>query len=211
MSLQAFQRALVDLTLAPEDTRRLIEGDISILKSYDLDELEMRRIVDVVRQPGMSVHCTIARGNRFDGIGEVFPMTCVLLEPVLRDLLAELWAEVRPTNYQFAGEEDAFAGIVRQKLSTNQLSIPYLEEVFNYESICWEMAQQMRQQTDANHEVHAIMEFNHPPNLLLEPLSELTAPPEGLPMGNYRARLTLRGTRFHVEMLSESAEEPLEQ
>ena len=202
MSLQAFQRALVDLTLAPQNSRRLLEGDLTILQPYDLDELEVRRLVDVVRQPGMSVHCTIARGNRFDAIGEVFPMTLVLLEPVLRDLLNELWDSHHPTNYQFAGEEDAFAEFVKRKLSTNQLSIPYLDEVFNYECVCWEMAQQMRQQTHRDHEVEAVMEFNHPPDQLLEPLSRLEAPPEDLPTGTYRARLTLRGTRFHVEMLS---------
>src|SRR2546425_1890277 len=123
MSLQAFQQALVDLTLAPQQTRRLIQGDLTILDSYDLDERELSRLLDVVKHPGMSLNCTIARGNRFDAIGEVFPMTCVLLEPVLRDLLAELWENVRPTNYQFAGEEEAFAGIVRQKLSNSELSI----------------------------------------------------------------------------------------
>ena len=205
MSLQAFQRALVDLTLSPEISRRLLEGDVTILEPYDLDEVERRRLVDVVQQPGMSINCTIARGNRFDAIGEVFPMTLVLLEPELRDLLSELWENHHPSNYQFAGEEDAFAAFVKEKLSTNQFSIPYLDEVFNYESICWQMAQEMRNQTERDHEVHAIMEFKHPPDLLLEPLSRLVAPPEGLPTGKFRARLTLRGTRFDVEMISDDA------
>jgi hypothetical protein len=205
MSLQAFQRALVDLTLSPESSRRLLEGDASILNGYDLDEIERQRLVDVVRQPGMSINCTIARGNRFDAIGEVFPMTLVLLEPELRDLLNELWEKHHPSNYQFAGEENAFASFVREKLSTNQISIPYLEEVFNYECLCWQMAQEMRNQTERDHEVHEIMEFKHQPDLLLEPLSRLGAPPEDLPTGTYRARLTLRGTRFYVEMISASS------
>jgi hypothetical protein len=204
MSLQAFQQALVDLTLAPHQTRRLIQGDLTLLESYDLNEREVRRLLDVVRQRGMSLNCTIARGNRFDAIGEVFPMTCVLLEPVLRDLLAELWETVRPTNYQFAGEEEAFAGIVRRKLSNNEVSIPYLREVFAYECLCWELAQEMRNQTEVDHEVSAIIEFQHPPDLLLLPLSEMLAPPDGLPEGTYRARVSLRGTRFHVEMIPAS-------
>ena len=208
MSLQAFQQALVDLTLAPQQTRRLIRGDLTILDSYDLDERELSRLLDVVNHPGMSLNCTIARGNRFDAIGEVFPMTCVLLEPVLRDLLAELWENVRPTNYQFAGEEEAFAGIVRQKLSNSELSIPYLEEIFAYECRCWELAQEMRNQTELDHEVDAIIEFHHPPDLLLPPLSEMTAPPAGLPTGVYRARLTLRRNRFHVEMISALPDDP---
>ena len=202
MSLQAFQRALVDLTLSPENSRRLMEGDVSVLAPYELDEQETRRLLDVVRQPGMSINCTIARGNRFDAIGEVFPMTLVLLEPQLRELLADLWENHTPTNYQFAGEEDAFAAFVKEKMANKQLCIPYLDEVFKYECLCWELAQSMRNQTERDHEVHAIIEFNHPPHLLLEPLSQLVAPPEDLPRGTYRARLTLRGTRFDVEMLS---------
>jgi len=208
MSLQAFQQALVDLTLAPQQTRRLIQGDLTVLASYDLDEREISRLLNVVHHPGMSLNCTIARGNRFDAIGEVFPMTCVLLEPVLRDLLAELWETVRPTNYQFAGEEEAFAGIVRQKLSNSDLSIPYLDEIFAYECLCWELAQQMRNQTELDHEMDAVIEFHHPPNLLLPPLSKMTVPPAGLPTGIYRARLILKGTRFHVEMISACSDNP---
>ena len=201
MSLQTFQQALVDLTLAPKSAKRLIQGDLTILESYDLDEREVRRLLDVVNQPGMSLNCTIARGNRFDAIGEIFPMTCVLLEPVLRNLLDELWENYRPTNYQFAGEEQAFADIVRNKLATGELSIAYLDEIFRYEVTCWELAQTMRNQTNRDHEVAAIVEFRHPPDLLLPPLSQLTTPPAGLPTGVYRVRLVLRGTRFDVENL----------
>jgi hypothetical protein len=208
MSLQAFQQVIVDLTLAPRRVRRLLQGDLSLLKTYDLSERERQRILDVIRQPGMSLNCTIARGNRFEGIGELFPMTCVLLEPVLRDLLDELWENFLPTNYQFAGEEEAFAGIVRQKMAKGELSIEYLDEIFAYESLCSELAQQMRNQTNADHEIETIIEFRHPPDLLLPPLSELTAPPSGLPTGVYRARLTLRGTRFDVAMLSASPNDP---
>ena len=77
--------------------------------------------MDVIQQPGMSLNCTIARGNRFEAIAELFPMTCVLLEPVLRELLDELWEHVFPTNYQFAGEEEAFAGIVRQEIGKRRI------------------------------------------------------------------------------------------
>src|ERR1035438_4656877 len=117
MSLQAFQQAIVDLTLAPHRVRLLLKGDLSLLKTYSLTERERQRILDVIRQPGMALNCTIARGNRFEAIGELFPMTCVLLEPVLRDLLDELWGKFLPTNYQFAGEEEAFANIVRRKMA----------------------------------------------------------------------------------------------
>jgi hypothetical protein len=205
MSLQGFQQVIVDLTLAPKTIRRLLGGDLSPLDSYDLTEPECQRVLDVIRQPGMSVNCSIARGNRFEAIGELFPMTCVLLEPILRELLDELWEDFRPTNYQFAGEEDAFTSIVLRKMAAGDLPIEYLDEIFAYESLCADLARRMRNQTDPGQEFDALVEFHHPPDLLLPPLSELKAPPAGLPRGLYRALLTLRGTRFDVEMLSASS------
>ena len=207
MSLQAFQQAIVELTLAPRRVRQLLRGDLSVLANYDLTERERRRVLDAVRQPGMALNCTIARGNRFEAVAEMFPMTCVLLKPVLRELLDELW-EAPPTNYQFEGEEEAFMGIVRRKLASGELAIEYLEEIFGYESRCVELAQRMRGQADQDGESEAIVEFHHPPELLLVPLSEYTAPPPGLPTGIYRARLTLRGEQFDVEMLAASLDGP---
>jgi hypothetical protein len=202
MSLRAFQHAVVELTLAPRRARRLAQGDLSVIEAYDLAERERQRLLDIVRQPGMSLNCTIARGNRFEAIGELFPMTCVLLEPILRQLLDELWEDVRPTNYQFTGEADAFVAKVQQKIAQGELPIEYLDEVFAYELICLNMAQEMQNQTDKTCEVERIVEFQHSPEPLLLALSTLNAPPAGLPSGLYRARLLLRGMRFEVEMLS---------
>jgi len=199
MSLADFQHALVDLTLAPGRTRTLFAGDLSVLDTYELTALERERIIDVVHQPGMSVNCTVARANRFEAIGEVFPMTCVLLEPVLRDLLAELWETAHPRDYQFTGEEQLFAEAVRSKM--DELKIPYLDEIFAYELVCWDLAQDMRCQTVPD-ERQAHVEFRHPPDLLLAPLSQLAAPPPGLPEGSYHAVVRLKDGRFDVEMLA---------
>jgi hypothetical protein len=201
MSLQAFQQALVDFTLAPGRARRLIHGDRSPLEAYDLTEREADRLLSVIKQPGMSLNCTIARGNRFNSIGEVFPMTCVLLEPVLRELLDELWEGFRPSSYQFAGEEQAFADMVRQRIAKGELRAEYVDEVFAYECACWELAQQLRSQSHGDKEIDAVVEFKHAPDLLLPPLSEMVAPPPGLPTGVYRVRIVLRGTQFDVEMI----------
>jgi hypothetical protein len=206
MSLEEFQRALVDLTLNPRLAVRLIRGELNGMDNFSLTERESRRIVDIVKQRGMSVSCSLARGNRFEPIGEIFPMTCILLEPVLRDLLDELWQEARPMNYQFSGEEESFAQMIRSKISSGHLFIEYLEEIFNYEWACWQLARQMRAQTDFDHEAAMIIEFKHPPDQLLPPLSELTLPPTGLPEGTYKARITLRGNRFYVTAVSDAAE-----
>jgi hypothetical protein len=206
MSLQAFQQAIVDLTLAPRRVRRLMQGDLSVLERYELTERERKRILFAVAQPGMELNCTIARGNRFEPVAELFPMTCTLLKPVLRELLDEIWEDAPPTNYQFAGEDEAFIKAVRRKIVSGELAIEYLEEIFSYESSCAELARRMGVVTDPNDVGEAILEFQHSPDLLLPPLSEYKLPPSGLPTGRYRARLILRGERFDVEMISATAD-----
>lgn len=208
MSLRAFQQAIVELTLAPRRVRRLLQGDLSVLEKYDLAERERQRILFAAGQPGMELNCTIARGNRFEPVAELFPMTCTLLKPVLRELLDEIWEDAPPTNYQFAGEDEAFIKAVRRKLANGELAIEYLDEIFSYESRCAELARRMGVETGPNDESEALVEFRHPPDLLLPPLSEYKLPPAGLPTGTYLARLILRGEQFDVEMLSATTDPP---
>jgi hypothetical protein len=204
MSLKAFQLAIVELIVAPGRVRRLLQGDLRELDAYDLTQRERQRVLFAVGQPGMELNCVIARGNRFEPVVEAFPMTCTLLKPVLRELLDELWADAPPTNYQFEGEQEAFVRAVAGKLASGELAIEYLDEIFAYEARCAEMAQRLKGGLAAA-ESEAIIEFRHPPDLLLPPLSEYKAPPAGLPTGVFRARLILRGDEFDVEMLSAQA------
>jgi hypothetical protein len=199
MSLQAFQRAVVELTLAPLKARALRAGDSGVLAAYDLTTCEEDRLRDIVRQRGISVHCSLSRGNRYEIIHNAFPMTCVLLKPKLRELLDKLWEEYRPTNYQLAGEETAFAAMVEAKIAAGELSIEYLQEVFAYEVKCLALTRQIWTGTDPHAEVESVVEFQHSPGELLPPLSRLTAPPVGLPKGSYRVWVRLRAGRFRVE------------
>jgi hypothetical protein len=127
-------------------------------------------------------------------------MTCVLLRAVLRPLVDELWQEHCPTNYQLSGEQTAFAAMVQRKIATGELVIEYLEEIFAYEVECLELVQRMRADPDA--EVTAIVEFQHSPDHLLPPLSQLKAPAAELPAGSYLARISLQGEQFEVELLN---------
>lgn len=201
MSLQAFQRAVVELTIAPEKTHLLRAADRSVFAGYDLSELEWERLFSVVCQPGINVHCSLSRGNRFEMIGGVFPMTCVLLEPWLRDLLNELWKEHSPTNYQLAGEETVFAEMIDRKIVAGELCVEYLREVFQYELVCLDLTRRMRNQPDPHAEMEAIVEFQHSPDELLPPLARLTAPPARLSEGRYRALIQLQGGRFKFTVL----------
>lgn len=201
MSLQAFQRAVVDLTLSYPRARALREGDANVLASYDLTPIEQRRILAIVGQPGIAVHCTLSRGNRLEVVVNAFPMTCILLDSRLRQLVNELWRHHSPTNYQLAGEEIAFAELIRDKIAAGELSVEYLPEVLAYEVICLELTNQSWAHAEPDASVEAIADFQHSPDDLLPPLAQLTLPPAGLPTGSYRSRVRLQNKRFEVTVL----------
>ena len=199
MSLQSFQQALVELTLAPWTARALRDGDARQLDDYDLTSRERERLWDIVRQPGISVHCTLSRGNRYEMVVGAFPMTCVLLRPVLRTLLNEIWQQHRPTDYQLACEQTVFAEFISRKITAGDLAIDYLGEIFSYEVACQDLLRQAR--TDPHCKAYAVVRFEHVPDDLFLPLSRLALPPAGLPCGTYAARVVLRDERFELELL----------
>ena len=202
MSFQAFQRAVVDLTLSYSKVRTLREGDGTLLASYDLTPLERHRIVAIVSQPGMAVHCSLSRGNRLEVVVNAFPMTCVLLESQLRALIDELWEQRRPANYQLAGEEDAFAEYIGRRIAVGELSVEYLPEILGYETTCLEMIREHRVQGPWDAAIERLVEFRHSPADLLPPLARLSPPPPGLPPGSYPSRVRLHDGRFDVKRIA---------
>lgn len=201
MSLKGFQQAIVDLTLAPKSAAALRRGETALLARYELTGRERDRLLAAVAQRGMAITCSLARGNRLEVIAGVFPMTCILLKPVLRRLLDDLWEKHQPGNYQLAGEEEAFAAFLQGRIAEGALSIEYLTEIFAYELTCWEMTKQARMIPVAGTRCEAQFEFQHPPDQLLPPLSRLTPPPAGLPAGSYPALVRLSESGFEVQAL----------
>lgn len=204
MSLQAFQRAVVELTLAPHMVEALRGGNLAALADYELTGRERERLIAIAGQRGMAVHRTLARGNRLEIIFEAFPMTCILLRPVLRAIVDELWAQHRPTHYQLAEEADAFIAFLRRKVAQGSLAIPYLPDVFGYELACRALI--LRARSDPDAELETIVMFEHAPEPLLTPLSNLTAPPAGLPRGCYRVAVRLRDGNLAYEVIDAQLE-----
>jgi len=202
MSLAMFQRAVVELTLAPLKARALRDGDADVLVGYELTERERERLVGIVGQAGISVSCSLSRGNRFEVIFQTFPMTCVVLKPVLRELVDEIWETTQPTNYQLVGEETAFVELLKRRLAAGEIDLPYVEDVFGYELACMELTRQSRESVDAVGET--MVDFHCDPDVLLPPLSRLQSPPVGLPKGLYRVRVSLRDDQFEFEGVSQS-------
>ncbi len=202
MSLSGFQRALARLVLSAPDIRRLAGGDDRGLSALELTDRERERLRSVARQPGIWLCCSLARANRFEAIADAYPMTCVVLEPGLRELLDEVWSATPPTNYQFQGEAALFAARVEAGLATGTLTGEYLEEVFRYEAACWDLAQWLRRPHDGADPPRATVTFRHAPDRLLEPLSRMVAPPPGLPRGEYVVEVRLENGDFSVDVLS---------
>lgn len=176
------------------------------LQAYGLTPLESHRLVEVAREPGMELNCTLARGNRFAPIVEMFPLTCELLKSQLRSLLEELWSRHRPDNYQLAGEEDAFAELLEQKCSRGELASPYVEEIFNYERTCLELARSLRYVAASalpgpGAEPFRFARFAHDPGILVPALERRETPPPDLPASDYVVRITLRGDALHVDLV----------
>jgi hypothetical protein len=201
MSLKEFQRAAVDLTLAPNLFGALRRGETAVLDQYDLSERERKRLREVSRQPGMAMNCSLARGNRLELIVGAFPKTCTLLRPFLPRLLDELWEQRKPDNYQLFGEEDAFAAFIAQKVSHGELVVEYLSDIFTYERTCRDLAIQLETGAGADSVLEAMVEFRHAPDELLAPLGRHVAPPSGLPSGVFPTRVRLSEEGLEVDPL----------
>jgi len=175
------------------------------LVAYDLSLLEQQRLTDISQQAGLALLCSLTRGNRFAPIVEAFPLTCELLIDCLRELLDELWSKHRPNNYQLAGEEEAFAYLLEDKIRRRELPHPYVEEVFCYEHECFKLAQLLRyvssealSRSGSEHVRFAY--FRHDPRIMLPALENRRIPPPDLPEGHYLVRITLRNDALDVEL-----------
>ncbi len=192
MSLRGFQEAAVDLTLAPDLCRALRRGESAVLDRYNLNERERNRLLDIALQPGIAMNCALARGNRLELIVEAFPKTCTLIKSRLPRLLDELWEQRKPDNTQLFGEENAFAAFIARKVSHGELDVECLSEIFAYELACRDLVLRLETDADAASVHETIVEFKHPPEALLPPLSRHAAPPSGLPSGVLPTRIRLR-------------------
>ena len=116
--LVEFQQALADLTALPELCQR-VRRDPSILRQrYDLSDLEWRRLVGIVRHPGMACACIVYRANRLAPLAFNVPDTCRALGKDLRDVVSEYWARFPESTIHFFIETDRFCRFLRGKLAT---------------------------------------------------------------------------------------------
>ena len=116
--LVEFQQALADLTASPELCIR-VRRDPSILhQHYELTEREWRRLVGIVRHPGMACACMVYRANRLAPLALNIPQTCRALGEKLRPIVSEYWATYPEGNVHFFIEANRFCHFLKAKLAT---------------------------------------------------------------------------------------------
>ncbi|NLR78754.1 hypothetical protein [Chitinophaga eiseniae] len=192
MSLLSFQKAITDLIASPQLCLALREQPAEILSRYDLTRREQMRLQTVVRQPGMSVSCTLYRVNRITPIYTMLPYTCFLLGPSLMPLVEEFWRICYKSDLQFKREINVFGDFLLEKITTGSLENPYLREILLMELaindlkfLPKEALLHISADEEILHPLVRLVPFDHSPEPLLTALAGMQLPPVPLPTGEY--------------------------
>ncbi len=214
MSLSEFQRALCDLIASPERCLRWRSRPEDLLAEYDLSPRELRRIDSVIRQPGMSVNCTLYRVNRITPVYTLLPLTCFLLGSDLLPLMERFWSLPGATDLEFKSEIERFADFLRSQ--SDLAERPYVAEVLEFELALTEMQfmprrRLRRELADAKDgaEAHGlganplvrVLRFQHDPIVLLQILADQVARPGELPAGEFYLLLDGRDEELAFTLL----------
>jgi hypothetical protein len=212
VSVRGFQQALGALIASPELCVSLRSGGGDILDGYELTERERLRLETVVRQPGMSVNCTLYRVNRITPLYSMLPHTCMVLGERLTDEASGFWAS-ESTDMQFGPETERFAEFLRLRVSSGELQSPYLLETVDFELAvnALRFAPRLQQLADLRSR-HAgegwelnplirVVRFAHDPGVLLEWLAQDRVPPPGLEQGDFYLQLDAGGAELALRAI----------
>jgi hypothetical protein len=202
MSLAGFQRAMCDLIADSELCLRLRREPTSVLERYQLDGRERSRLLAIVRQPGMSVSCTLYRSNRIIPLHTRLPYSCALLGEDLGSELTAFW-DSRAAEVGFGAEVENFASFLRGRLASGALTSPYLSETLGFELAFDELRLTQRRRLLAQvrsreatglwglNPLLRIVHFDHDPSVLLGELADGRVPHD-VPAGPFCIVLDFR-------------------
>jgi hypothetical protein len=121
--LADFQQALADLTASPE-LCNAVRADANVLPMhYALTERELRRLLGIVRHPGMAAACTVYRINRLAPLAMSVLATMHALGPGLRPLLSDYWRDYPRGHAHFLLEANRFCRWLRLRIEAGE-SVP---------------------------------------------------------------------------------------
>lgn len=133
MSLADFQLAMAHLIASPERCLDARWDPVGALARYELSARERQRLVDAVRQKGMSTSCSLYRSNRVTPIYTLLHLTCLALADRLEVELDEYWKAVEFSHQQFKREIEGFALFLKHRVASGKLAVECLPELLDFE------------------------------------------------------------------------------
>lgn len=198
MSLEVYQEIFCKMVAAPGLRERVLERAGEYLSSFDLTELERRRLLAIAAQPGMRVNTAIHRANRITPLDHSVPFTLFLLGDRLRDLLQRYWSENPTENLQIPAECERFAVFLDGEIRAGRLVDPYLEDVLAFERACTELKflteeelRRINSVADGLPPLIRVITFRHDPESLLEALAN-SKMPANIPPGEFHLVIDCR-------------------
>lgn len=133
MSLAEFQLAMADLIASPERCLDARWDPVGALARYELTPRERRRLIDAVRQKGMSTNCSLYRSSRVTPIYTLLHLSCLALADKLENQLDEYWKSAEFSDLQYRSEIERFALFLKGRVAAGALAIDYLPELLDFE------------------------------------------------------------------------------
>lgn len=140
---EQFQRAFSDLTASSELVKRVRTNPELLNKRYDLTDLERRRLIAIVNQPGMECNCILYRANRLAPVVLHLPDSCKALEKDLRSLLSEYWARPFQISDNFWVEAYDFCEFVKGKIKAGVVSTTVLDTLEREQAVVGQLLAQI--------------------------------------------------------------------
>ena len=133
MSVASFQQALCDLIASPRLCLALRAAPDDVMANYELSARERVRLMEVVRQRGMSTNCTLYRSNRVTPIYMLLNYTCRSLGDQFKALLDQFWEMKHFQDSHFHSEVERFGAFLHQRLADGTVSSPFTAELLQFE------------------------------------------------------------------------------
>lgn len=184
MALRDFQRAFADLASSPARCLAARENPERALASYDLTDVERRRLEAMVRDHAMSVNCTLYRVNRLTPIYSVLPLTCSYLGDRLSPELDAFWASFDDATLQYGKEARRFGNWLLSRIAAGQIAGGPIEDAIRFELAAFEVRTATRASTPAGESPHPrtrLVRFEYEPHRVLNPVieDEMVPVPDG--------------------------------
>jgi hypothetical protein len=171
MSQQVFQKLVARLVVDP-DFRDLVRTTGSSAFDGELTDLERKRLLVLVDDPGVTITKTLHKGFRLGKILSMLPLTCQILggKRLGRELKL-FWRAYASRSFYYIDEAVAFCSFLETRPAA--MRVAYLPEIVAYERTRLELQRPRLGDSQAK---CLEISFNHDPEILLTTLAKKSRP-----------------------------------